>query len=249
MSHDSILEAPLGSLMKGEVISIGPEDPLSSAATLMLRAGVRHLPVVAADREVVGIISERELRSRLGTGLAHLSRGGSQLQELVGNAMTPDPLTLPTDSTLEEALEIFESERVGAIVVVDGEGRLAGTLSYVDVLEYTHHQLEGPSSRRWTPAGPSGSPEEHTRELTGFDASPAEAHLGSSEPPDGQQQDLTLGVRDLEDEPESADLLPDGVELHGEQEEGPEPTAQPSERPREEKSVGDPPQDERPGFS
>ncbi|MFY0583214.1 CBS domain-containing protein [Cystobacter fuscus] len=50
--------------------------------------------------------------------------------------MTPDPLSLRSGTPVAQALEIFTDERVGAIPVVDEEGRLLGILSYIDLLRW-----------------------------------------------------------------------------------------------------------------
>jgi hypothetical protein len=59
---------------------------------------------------------------------------------------------------------------------------------------------------------PIAPDEEVTRELTGNDATPAEARIGSAgngASPHGA--DLTGGYRELEEEPGAADILPDQV--------------------------------------
>jgi CBS domain-containing protein len=43
-----------------DLITIGPEEPVEEAANEMVRAGVRHLPVIA-DEELIGIVSMRDL--------------------------------------------------------------------------------------------------------------------------------------------------------------------------------------------
>jgi CBS domain-containing protein len=58
------------------------------------------------------------------------------LQARVGETMTRDPRTLAQDDGIGAALEVLLSDRVGALPVVDSNGRLRGIVSYVDLLRY-----------------------------------------------------------------------------------------------------------------
>ena len=81
------------------------------------------------------MISERDLRARLGTdprGFA--SAADSALAERVAEVMTPDPIALPPHAPLGEALAVFTDDRVGAVPIVDDGERLVGIVSYVDLL-------------------------------------------------------------------------------------------------------------------
>lgn len=94
------------------------------------------------------------------------------------------------------------------------------------------------------------APETLPKELTGFDATPEEADIGSAG--NGASfagADLSGGVRELEEEAEASDILPDQLRYYAEPEEQ-ELTAQPSER----QPVDEPPrpahkQESRPALS
>ncbi|MCY1074312.1 FG-GAP-like repeat-containing protein [Archangium lansingense] len=135
----------------------------------------------------------------------------TQLRDVVANLMSPDPYVLKTGSPVQRAMEIFEDERIGAILIVDEGERLVGILSYVDVIDGIQRQLAQPGKAERSSSPPVVPPAENlekTRELTGNDATPAEATLGSIEPPPQQQADLTPGGREIEEEPVPEDLLP-----------------------------------------
>lgn len=109
--------------------------PISDAAAEMAAGGFRHLPVVDATGALVGMISERDLRARLGTDVARFADATADaLSQPVLEAMTPDPVSLPPTATLAQALEVFADERVGAIPVIDDGERPVGIVSYVDLL-------------------------------------------------------------------------------------------------------------------
>lgn len=137
------LEVPVTVVMTPRPATIGPEESLGDAAGTMLEGGFRHLPVVDVDGKLVGMISERDLRARLGTELEHFASAALDLlSEEVEGTMRPDPLTVPTTASVRDALEILTDERVGALPVIDGE-RLVGILSYLDLLGYLRHEAGG----------------------------------------------------------------------------------------------------------
>ena len=151
MPVQSVTDVPVARLMTPDPITIGTDASLGDAAGAMLELGVRHLPVIDEDFRLVGMISERDLRSRLGTDFIDWTTAAqSNLGEPVGNIMVPDPVFVRTHNTLAEALDLFTDERIGAVPVVDDEDRLVGILSYVDVLVWLRDsarmQAEGPSA-------------------------------------------------------------------------------------------------------
>jgi CBS domain-containing protein len=51
------LDAPVSSLMSGEVQTCNPDDSVQSLMTTMTNQRIRHLPVVDEDGELAGIVS------------------------------------------------------------------------------------------------------------------------------------------------------------------------------------------------
>ncbi len=136
-------ELPVDMLMTHEPFALGPEATLEEAAGVLIDADVRHLPVVDEDERLVGILSERDLRERLGGGAREWPRAARQVSEArLGEMMTPDPFSLRSGAPVAQALEIFTDERVGAIPVVDEDGRLLGILSYIDLLRWLRERSD-----------------------------------------------------------------------------------------------------------
>jgi CBS domain-containing protein len=115
--------------------TVEPDTSLEDAAEALLQGGFRHLPVLDGERRLVGMLSERDLRTHLGAEVEGFSEATlDALTQPVSEAMTPDPISVRSGTPLAEALETFASERVGALPVVDDADRLLGILSYVDLL-------------------------------------------------------------------------------------------------------------------
>jgi len=113
----------VGGMMTRSPVTIGPNDSLEAARDRMAAAKIRHLPVVDAGR-LVGILSDIDLpayRSQFAHTRVHV-------------AMTPDPITVAPDATVDSAARLMLDRRVRALPVVEGE-QLIGMLSATDILE------------------------------------------------------------------------------------------------------------------
>ncbi len=145
----------VGALMSREPASVHVGDGLLAAAERMSILGVRHLPVVDEAMQVVGILSDRDVRIAIG-GPPDQLRAPQALARIRGmrvdEAMTAEPLTLETSTPLMTAVSYLIDWRIGAIPVVDDAGRLAGILSYVDALRglrevELRREVEAPEKR------------------------------------------------------------------------------------------------------
>jgi acetoin utilization protein AcuB len=95
----------------------------------------RHLPVVEND-EVVGMLSDRDIRTLVGDPVRYVeSREGDGARDLsVRDAMVPAALTVHSNRPLREVANELADEKVGALPIVDMDGKLLGIVSYVDAL-------------------------------------------------------------------------------------------------------------------
>lgn len=131
----SVQDVTIDVVMTRDPVTVEPETSLGDAAQRLLRGGFRHLPVVDREARLVGMLSERDLRARLGSELEGLPHARlDTLTEPVADAMTPDPLTVQAGTPLGDVIPLFTEHRVGALPVVDEDEALVGILSYVDVL-------------------------------------------------------------------------------------------------------------------
>jgi CBS domain-containing protein len=135
-------------IMTQHVITIGADAPIAEAVDTMLRHHVSGLPVVDADGDLIGIVSEGDFIRRAEIGTQR--KRGRWLSFLVGTdrvaadfvrshgrkvseIMTPDPLTVWEDTPLDEIVEIMESNNVKRLPVVRGK-RLVGIVTRSDFL-------------------------------------------------------------------------------------------------------------------
>ena len=129
------LQRPVREAMQEEVFSVRPGDDLLEAVDLMSARRVRHLPVVAEGGQLVGILSDRDVRTAVGNPAQALEAWPGRTGRVpVSSVMSPNVITVKTDAPLAVALRHFLGRQVGALPVVDAQNRLSGILSYLDLL-------------------------------------------------------------------------------------------------------------------
>ena len=124
--------------MTRKVITVNPETTIFETQELMATHRIRHLPVVIADNTLVGIVTDRDLRSALPYRFFKEGISPAETESLknlrVKDIMTQKVITIPPAYTIQDALMVIQNSRVGALPVVDDEGRLRGIISVRDLL-------------------------------------------------------------------------------------------------------------------
>ncbi|MFZ2448550.1 MAG: CBS and ACT domain-containing protein [Syntrophobacteraceae bacterium] len=124
--------------MTRDVVTIGPEAGILEAQLLMANYRIRHLPVVLEDCTVVGIVTDRDIRSALPSNLLSEEEMATARKSIatlkVKDIMTRDPVVISPLQTLEDAIILMQKMKVGAFPVVDQEGKLRGIISVRDLM-------------------------------------------------------------------------------------------------------------------
>ena len=118
--------------MTRNVITIRPEATLLDARAKMDENHIRHLPVVKQDNTVIGIITDRDLRSALPSVFSTYREDAKETERIselkVGDVMTKNPVTISPKNTLEDAIMMMHKMHKGAFPVVDNDGKHVGTM-------------------------------------------------------------------------------------------------------------------------
>jgi acetoin utilization protein AcuB len=129
-------------VMTRDPLTVSPSETVGQADEILTDNRFRQLPVVQ-DSELVGIITDRDIRSFLsGSLLTNLDAREKALNTKVREIMTTDPLTLSPDDDLQEAVALFVEEKIGGMPVVDETEGLVGIITYVDLLRCFLNQLQ-----------------------------------------------------------------------------------------------------------
>ena len=102
-------------------ITIGPEQKVREALSLMSKYRISGVPVVNGPK-LVGILTNRDLRFE------------TNLDQTVSAVMTKENLiTVSSDITLEESKKILHTHRIEKLLVVDDEYNLKGLITIKDI--------------------------------------------------------------------------------------------------------------------
>lgn len=122
--------------MSSDVLTLDERASAGRAYAEMKLARIRHFPVVNAAGDVVGIIS----RLDLGRALALEGFGKSRpLRELMSTKVQLVDETAPAHL----AAKLMRDKKIGALPVVDAEGRLTGIITDTDFLVIAERALAG----------------------------------------------------------------------------------------------------------
>ena len=113
------------------------------AASLMHEHNIRHLPIVEHN-EVVGILSERDLRGFLEEiyeSSPETDEGIRRKNISIREVMQGKPLTVDASADIVDVIDLMLENKVGAIVVADELGQLRGIISYEDILKVAREKL------------------------------------------------------------------------------------------------------------
>jgi acetoin utilization protein AcuB len=124
--------------MTRKVITIDSKMGILEAQALMAQHKIRHLPVVDPDGTLIGIVTDRDIRSAVPYKLIKNPDTCKEWEKVanvkVGDIMTTDPIVISPEYTIQDALLLIQREKVGAFPVVDRKGKLKGILSVRDLL-------------------------------------------------------------------------------------------------------------------
>jgi acetoin utilization protein AcuB len=141
LRRGAVAAEPVAAAMTRNVVTARPGDLLADAAARMRSIGVRHLPVVDGDECLVGILSDRDLRTAVGSADALEEVGAGTRARVrtmkVRDVMSRDPLTTSPGAALEQAGRALVEHRIGALPVIDDARHVVGMLSYVDYIRAT----------------------------------------------------------------------------------------------------------------
>ena len=129
---------PVQNWMTTDVVSVGPDTSLLKVGKLMKDHHIRRIPVVDDNGQVVGIISDRDVRDASPSKATTLDMYEMHylLAELKAkNIMTAKPITVKPTDTVEQAALIMLDNKVGGLPVVDDSGKLVGIISDHDVFK------------------------------------------------------------------------------------------------------------------
>ena len=109
-------------------VTISKDHTVGDALNLMKENKIGGIPVVDADRKLIGIVTNRDLRFQ------------RDMSRRIEEVMTPgDRLITTHSSELSNASEVLLNCKIEKLPVVDDEGHLVGLITYKDITKVQDH--------------------------------------------------------------------------------------------------------------
>lgn len=139
-------------IMTRELVTVSPETEIAQAAKILLQKGINGVPVVDKGGTLKGIICQSDLIAQqkrfplpsvftLLDGFIPLSSVKHYEKEVqkiaattVADAMTPNPITIESETSIEELASLMVDKNLHTLPVVD-QGELVGVVGKEDVLK------------------------------------------------------------------------------------------------------------------
>ena len=129
--------------MTASPITVSGLTSLPEARQILSEYQIRHLPVIDNLGKLVGILTDRDLRSAYPSSVTSKEEAiltfDHVQQSIAADIMTTTCSTLSIDARLDDALRIFERDKVGAIPVVDEDNKVLGLFSLLDLTSAYGH--------------------------------------------------------------------------------------------------------------
>jgi CBS domain-containing protein len=112
-----------------------PQDSLATAAGTMWERDIGALPVVNAARQVVAMITDRDIC------MAAYMRAKPLPDISVSEAMSREIFFTSVDASIAEAEQLMRMHRVRRLPVLDAEGILVGIISLKDLAQEAENEI------------------------------------------------------------------------------------------------------------
>ncbi len=128
---------PISQIMSTTLITITPEQSLYDFEELFKKHSIRHIPVVEG-KKLVGVLSYSDL---LRISYADLTNNGERVEAIVYDMFTVPqvmvkvPVTVNSETTIKEVIEILAKQTFHSLPVVDNN-ELVGIVTTTDLLNY-----------------------------------------------------------------------------------------------------------------
>ncbi len=132
-------------LMAAPVHTLPTGSNLQDAEQLMGSKQIRHLPIVNADNQVIGLLTQREF---LAEAFRITDRFGAQnlkaylAKTPVEQCMNTDINSIGPNSSLKEAAQLLLKTRIGCVLITDEQQQLLGIISSKDFVRLSIELLD-----------------------------------------------------------------------------------------------------------
>ncbi|MBV2128803.1 CBS domain-containing protein [Arsukibacterium indicum] len=137
--------ATVAELMTADPLCVQRSDSLKDAHDLMREKNVRHIPVIDANGELAGMLTQKIMIAKVmglmaQYGAAALER--KEKQVLVSELMATDFAAITAEQPLTEVADYFVANRHGCLPVIDSDNKITGILTSSDFVRLAARLLK-----------------------------------------------------------------------------------------------------------
>ncbi len=119
--------ADVTSVMTANPCCCTKDTPLQQVAQMMIDSDCGMIPVVDENGCPVGAVTDRDIATRI------VASGKDAATACACDAMTSPVQTVSSDTSLHDATCVMEANKIRRLIVVDGDGKLAGVAAIADL--------------------------------------------------------------------------------------------------------------------
>lgn len=117
----------INTVMTANPSSCRVDTPLADVAQMMIDSDCGMIPVVDEANKPIGAVTDRDITTRI------VAAGMDSGLSRAGDAMTSPIKTVTMTTSLYDATCLMEAEKIRRVIVVDGDGKLAGVAALADL--------------------------------------------------------------------------------------------------------------------
>lgn len=139
-----MLNVPIQEMMESKVITIREDAPLAEAEEKMRTLGIRHLPVVDREGKLTGIFTQRDLYRILPSRLSEEDPVDMKALKpyAMQDVMRQIPEALGPKDSVSKAVSLMWDKKYGCVPIVDGDRKVVGIITAIDILHFAVHLLK-----------------------------------------------------------------------------------------------------------
>lgn len=127
----------ISKLMTKHLVVVTMDDPLSKVKDIFDQTEFHHLLVVEGDN-LFGVISDRDLLRSLSPKIdtaGATSKDLASLNKKAHQIMTRKPIYLNENASPQDAVDIFNQNKISCIPITNDDGKPVGILSWRDIMK------------------------------------------------------------------------------------------------------------------
>lgn len=120
----------------GSIVSVEPAITVYKAIELMSDKNISSLLITDTQGKLLGIFTERDYARKL------ILKGKSSKDTLIKELMTQNPVTVGSDSSIEDCMKVMTDKHIRHLPVVDS-GKIMGMISIGDLVRFIIEEQKG----------------------------------------------------------------------------------------------------------